>query len=192
MSEWLKLAIGTLKLEGTDLAVQADQAAELLPLWLAYQSLSGSSTAASVEIQAVIDQIGETLTPEQAQAIEAMDLSSQSMVELMQSLGLDTFRPQTTPGASQSGDDFAIPGGAMPPGGEMPAGGVVIEKAGPGGDRMVEGGPGGFAPQDGQDFDPSAMATQQAAGGFRGGEQVNPAILQAVIKLLQSKTTGGE
>ena len=192
MSELLKLAIGTLKLEGTDQAVQADQATELLPLWQAYQSVSGSSTAAAVEVQAVIDQIEETMTPEQKQAIEAMDLSGQNMMELMQSLGLDTFRPQITPDANQSQNSFQSPGGAMP-GGAMP-GGAVLEKGGPDGGIIVEGRPGDFTPPGGQDSnqDPSAMATRQAAGGFRGGDQVNPAILQAVIKLLQSKATGGE
>ncbi len=197
MPELLKLAVGTLKLEGTDQAVQADQAAELLPLWQAYQSVSSSSTSAAVEVQAVIDQIGEKMTPEQKQAIEAMDLSSQNMMELMQSLGLDSFRPQTTPDANQSQNSFQAPGGVMPggavPGGAMP-GGAVIEKSGPGGGIIVEGGPGDFAPNDGKgaNQDPTTMGTQQAAGGFRGGDQVNPAILQAVIKLLQSKAAGGE
>ena len=37
-----QLALGTLKLEDTDLAVTSDQAAELLPLWQVFDSLSNS------------------------------------------------------------------------------------------------------------------------------------------------------
>ena len=48
-----KLAIGTLKLEGTELAVSAEEARELLPLWKAVKSLSTSDTISSDEIQAL-------------------------------------------------------------------------------------------------------------------------------------------
>ena len=59
------LLIGTLKLDGTDQAVTAAQAKELLPLWQVYQSLAESDTAAQVEIDALVKQIEETMTDAQ-------------------------------------------------------------------------------------------------------------------------------
>ena len=44
-----KLAIGTLKLEGTDLAVTADQAKTLLPLWKAVKTMSTDSNTSAEE-----------------------------------------------------------------------------------------------------------------------------------------------
>ena len=69
------LAIGTLKLEDTDQAIASDQAADLLPLWQVLNSLTTSDTAAQEEIYAVLEQIQETMTPEQMAAIEAMELT---------------------------------------------------------------------------------------------------------------------
>ena len=60
-----QLALGTLQLEETELAVDEALAAELLPLWRAAQSLANSDTAADAEVKAVINQIQDTMTPEQ-------------------------------------------------------------------------------------------------------------------------------
>lgn len=49
-----KLALGTLKLEGTSQAVTAAQAAELLTLWEGYKSLSNSNTSSQVELDALV------------------------------------------------------------------------------------------------------------------------------------------
>ena len=57
LSTATQLLVGTFKLEGTDLAVTADQAKQLLPLWQTLQALSTSNTAATEEINAVVDQI---------------------------------------------------------------------------------------------------------------------------------------
>ena len=48
-----KLALGTLKLEGTANAVTAKQASDLLPLWQVYSSLITSDTAAQEEKDAL-------------------------------------------------------------------------------------------------------------------------------------------
>ncbi len=53
----LKLALGTLDLEGTDQAVDAAAAAQLLPLWQLLEQLDTSGSAAPVEITTVIEQI---------------------------------------------------------------------------------------------------------------------------------------
>src|SRR4030042_4717057 len=51
-----KLALGTLKLEGTSIAVTRDEASELLPLWQAYQSLSNSDTGSQLGVDALVNQ----------------------------------------------------------------------------------------------------------------------------------------
>jgi hypothetical protein len=56
------LVIGTFKLQGTSNAVNATQAAALVPLWQAYAQLTGSNTAAQAEVDAVVTQIQQTLT----------------------------------------------------------------------------------------------------------------------------------
>src|SRR3990172_3495827 len=48
-----QLAAGTLSLECSDLAVSAEQAAALLPLWQAYRALSQSDTTAAAELEAL-------------------------------------------------------------------------------------------------------------------------------------------
>ena len=82
------LLIGTLKLQGTGNAVNATQAAALVPLWQAYAQLTSSNTAAQAEIDAVVSQIQTTMTPAQVQAITAMKLTRQDMLTEMSSLGL--------------------------------------------------------------------------------------------------------
>ena len=82
------LLIGTLKLQGTSNAVNATQAAALVPLWQAYAQLTSSNTAAQAEVDAVVTQIQQTLTPAQVQAITAMKLTRQDMFTEMSSLGL--------------------------------------------------------------------------------------------------------
>lgn len=84
-----RLAVGTLMLEDTELAVTTEQAKALLPLWKAVKSLSASDTASQAEIQALYDQIQETMTAEQLQAIQDMDLTPETTQALMQKLGIE-------------------------------------------------------------------------------------------------------
>lgn len=174
MPEITKLVIGTLNLKDTENAVTAEQAQELLPLWQVYLSLLSSDTAAQEEIDALVEQIGETMTPEQTQAIEAMQITQEDMFAVMQEngLGMGGNRPQMS-GASNSGG-FTPPdgGGFAPPDG------------------------GGFAPPDGGGFPsggmPSGTQSQsgnqssgvQPAQGFGGGGVPTP-LIQAVIDYLQ-------
>ena len=97
-----QLVIGTLKLDGTPNAVTTEQAAALLPLWQAAQSLSTNSNTAKAEIDAVYQQIEETMTPAQIQAIAAMKLTQADMSSLGQQLGFNfAFNPQRTMSADQ-------------------------------------------------------------------------------------------
>jgi hypothetical protein len=181
----MQLMLGTVKLDETEYAVDAEQASELLPLWKALRSLSESETAAQTELEALINQIAETMTPEQAEAIESMELSMQDMNTVMEALGIesnfggfgemDEEMKATMEAARESGE---APAGGPPGGGMGPEGGM-----GPG-----EGmGPGGeFG---GAEMDPTARETAMAErGGARGaGVGVNTAFLDALIEFLEAK-----
>jgi hypothetical protein len=121
LSTATRLVLGTIKLEGTDQAVTAPQATELLTLWEAYQSLSNSDTTSQVELDALVEQIDGVMTTEQIKAIEAMSLTSQSVSEAMQSMG-DSFSvnsPVSTPNASALNQAVPMGGpGGMPGGGD--------------------------------------------------------------------------
>lgn len=202
------LLVGTLKLEDTDHAISVDQAAQLLPLWQAYLSLSNSQTAAEQEVDALLKQIDSTMTSDQMQAIQAMNLTSTDMLELMQSMGAGranngTPNPQSTPGFDFPGGGFQ---GGNPPSGDFqagsgnppsdssggstrnfPQGGVNIQ-VGPGGDagsgvdlgtgQVLQGTP-----------DPSMQATAQARFSTQAN-QVNSILLQVLINKLEALTAG--
>ena len=74
-----RLLVGTLKLESTSLAITADQAGQLLPLWETLQSLASSGTAASQEVDAVVSQIESTLSAQQLSSITDMNLTQQDL-----------------------------------------------------------------------------------------------------------------
>lgn len=178
----MQLVLGTFKLEETDDPVDAEQAESLLPLWKAARSLSESETAAAEEIQAVVEQIQETMTPEQMEAIQAMELTFRDMGTIAEDLGLDfaagggrfgDLSPEaqaTIQAARESGQ--APPGGFFggPPG--FPGGG-----GGPG------GGPGGGG------LSPEARQTAIAErGGFRrAGLGLPRPLLDAIIEFLEAK-----
>jgi hypothetical protein len=127
LSEQEQLIIGIFKLEGTDQAVTALQAAELLPLWQTMKVLAASDTASPQEIQAIIDQVNETITVAQHQMITDMKLTRQDMVTVMQDQGLGFQQGQRggfsgTPQAGQ--DQGGFPGGGFEGAPEgMPGGG---------------------------------------------------------------------
>jgi len=64
-----KYAFGILELEGSSNAVTASQTKQLLILWEGCRSLINSDTASQVELDALVKQIGSTLTAEQVKAI---------------------------------------------------------------------------------------------------------------------------
>ncbi len=174
-----KLVLGTLKLEGTENAVSPEQAGELLPLWQVYLSLLESDSASQEEIDALVDQISNTMTSEQSKAIEDFQLSQEDMLSIMQEQGISMGnRPQ-----GENGNPPANGNGDFPGGGQEfspPEGGI------PGGEGMPGGGNGGQAPSEEQ------IATMQAAreaggGGFSMGGGVPTPLIQAVIEYLQKK-----
>jgi hypothetical protein len=66
------LAVGTLALEESSLNITQEQATQLLPLWKAVKSLGSDSLASTAEINALYDQIEETMSSDQVQAIQQM------------------------------------------------------------------------------------------------------------------------
>ncbi len=175
------LLVGTFKLEETDLAVNTGQAAELLPLWQVLRSLYGSETAASEEITALIDQINETMTPEQLQQIEAMKLTMQDYTVLMQEAGVDVTAGRTNASGTQVASGMG-PGG----GGELVPG--MGPGGGQGGGQGAGGGEGGQFTGMTQEQIATLQAERQAAGGGAGGlGRMNVEVIDLLIELLQSK-----
>jgi hypothetical protein len=169
LSTATRLAMGTLKLECTSQAVTANQAAQLLTLWEGYQSLSKSDTSSQVELDALVEQIQGIMTADQLQAIEAMNLTDQSVSELMQSTGssANASAPVSTPGSSTLSQ--GSPGGG--PGG-MPGGG--------GGDSVMSAINGGTTTQ-------STHAVTQSASSA-GTTQVNSMLLNALVQMLNARS----
>lgn len=180
-----QLAVGTIQLEETELAVDEGLAAELLPLWQAAQSLSSSDTAASVEVEAVLKQIQDTMQPAQVAAIANMALTADAVTELLES-GAITFGRGMGQGQGQ-GENGSGEGGFTPPAGFVPGMG-----GGPGGGQGggPGGGPGGLGGVAGGTVSEDDMATRQAEFASGDGLEVfqDQAMVGAVIRLLQNKT----
>ena len=181
-----ELLVGTFKLEDTSQAVTAEQAKQLLPLWQTLQSLSSSSTAATEEINAVVDQIKSTMTSTQMDKITAMKLTRQDMMSIMSQAGVSpngastTATPMALNGYSSGGGTQGgggAPGGAGGPGGGgMPAGGPPSGGAGMPADGGVPGMGGGPT---------NASGTPQAP---RTDTNLVPGpLLNTLIELLQKK-----
>jgi hypothetical protein len=183
----MQLLVGTFKLEGTDQAVTAAQAEQLLPLWQTLQSLATSSTAATEELDAVVNQIKSTMTSQQMDKITAMKLTQQDMMSLMSQAGVSpngassAETPVALNGLPSSGGGMPSGGGDMPSGGGgMPSGGGGMPSGG-GGDFPAGGGAGmGGAPGD-------ASSTPQAIRSNGMADRVPAPLLNALIELLQKK-----
>jgi hypothetical protein len=180
LSTATQLLVGTFKLEGTDLAISSAQAGQMLPLWQTLKELSSSNTAATEEINAVVDQIKSTMTTQQMDKITSLKLTQKDVMSLMSQAGVSPNGPNatTTPMALNgfSGRNNSQGGAGGPAGG---AGGPPA------------GGPPGGLPSGGG-IDPGAM------GGAGGASSTPPAIrqmpnqvpaplLNALIELLQKK-----
>jgi len=177
-----RLAVGTLKLEGSDNAVTPQQAAKLLPLWTLIQ---GGTLTSDAETNAVVKQIEGQMTETQLAAIDALGLTLEDMTTWMQEQGIE----------------MAAPGGALGDGQGAPAAMPELseqertqmrerfeniseeERAkamAEGGFRRPEGAPDDWT-TDGQ---PPAGARQRI-GGVRGGN----VMLQPLIVLLTERAS---
>jgi hypothetical protein len=152
-----QLSLGTLMLEDTELAVTLTQAEELLPLWQMLGALQESSTASSLEVEAVLDQIEGAMTAEQLAAIEEMDQGQ--MQALAQEMGT----------GEQQGTETSEGGGSPPPE-------VMMAGMGEGALAMDPGGLAGLGTQ--------GQASLTTAGTNSGSET---ATIEAVIELLETR-----
>lgn len=173
-----QLTLGTLKLEDTDLAVDSEQAAELLILWQAVLSLSTSDITAEGEIEAVVNQILDTMSSEQLEAIAAMELTQEGIFELTQELGIVRGGDLTSEDDSRG----SIPDGMFSGGGQ----GGGIPGSGPGGGGQRPEGFEGFS----QDMDPEQIATLQAErGGQTGiGNRSSMFLINPLIQMLEGRS----
>jgi hypothetical protein len=85
-----QLALGTLRLEGTENAVTSAQAAELLPLW---RMIEGGSLKNDTETDAVLKQIEGVLSGPQLAAINTMELQGGNVQAWMQEQGAEMPAP---------------------------------------------------------------------------------------------------
>jgi len=170
LSIQLQLSIGTFSLEGTDLAVGAVQAADLIPLWQVLKGLTESGSAAQEELDALIVQIEETMTSKQIASIASMQLTREDMGAIMQEYALMGERAdgQTppegfTPGQGRGGSD--VPG--------------------------LEGGGGGGGNTDGMSPEQIATARAEREASGEAGSMMNSRlsglIIDGLVELLQSK-----
>jgi hypothetical protein len=176
-----QLALGTMQLEDTDLALDESQATELLPLWRAVQSLANSDTAATAEVEAVINQIQDTMAPEQIAAIAAMELTEESLTTMIENQDLAFGLG----GRGFPGGGFSTDGSGDDPGGG-PGGGDFFFGGGPGGGP---GGPGGGPGGGFGNLSEDDIATRQArfaGGGF--GDVQDRLLVGVVIRTLEIKT----
>lgn len=164
-----RLAVGTLKLDGTAEAITAEQAKELLILWKTYRQLGQSDTAAQAEVDGLVAQIQDTMTAEQVQAITAMQITQQDISTSTQGVTVvSNSSGSDTSNASSSGGMQA--GGPPPDGGGAPAGGGMSPEMG-GGTSMTGTG-----------------QVQSAQAGSQSLTKAPSELVEAVIEALQQKT----
>jgi hypothetical protein len=156
-----KLAVGTLKLEGTSLAVTAAQAKTLLPLWQQVQTLMANANTTSDQLQAVYTQIQAFMTADQNKTIESTNLSPADLQALMNQLGIQNTQPN---------------GGGGQPLGTPPA---------------VKGTPPAGAGQPGQPGQADQQGTPDPNGipgrGGGPGRGMDSRFIDPLIKLLQTR-----
>jgi len=163
-----QMIIGLLKLEETDLAIDEALAAKTLPLWQAYQALSNSDTTAEAELQAVVNQLQDAMSPEQIQAIAALQLTAESAQQMMQEQGISFGR-----GGNREGGEMVPDGGGS---------GVAGLRPGGGGQGGLPGeGPGQLSPE------ARATAIAERFGGENAGAFLERGLLNALIRNLQVK-----
>lgn len=92
-----QLALGTLNLSA-DLAISAEQAQTLLPLWQALRSTQQAGGTAQAEVSALLNQIEAAMKPEQLQSIASMKLTFTNMQEWATANGITMGSGGGTPG----------------------------------------------------------------------------------------------
>jgi hypothetical protein len=198
------LAVGTIGLDGTENAVTPEQAATLITLWQAYQSMAYDDTTAQTELDALVSAISSAMTDSQRNAINSMDMSSDNIQTILSTVsfggGMGQPNADSTPsvnaidpsqmnnsGGMPSGGPGDMSGGAPSGGGPGGGGGSAPSGGMPSGDMGAMGGGGDMSSVTGDvtgsaTIDPNAQATQQA---MMQAQSLNTRIFQMVIQYLQ-------
>ena len=173
INNWMR---GIFFIENTELAIDAETAAEMLPLWKAYRALIGSDTTAQAEIEALTAQIGAAFSSEQLEFFTEMDTSNADLTTVMEELGIEMDT------ARMMGNRADMPEGVVPPDGSQPGQG-----GGPGSGTGTGGGPG----SGGTNVDPEVLATRQAERESLGfSNPLTSMLLDPLIELLEGKLAG--
>jgi hypothetical protein len=167
-----ELAVGTLKLAGTEQDITVDQAKDLVVYWQVYKELGQSQTAAQAEVDALIAQIEETMTRDQVQAITDMRITQQDVQTAVQGVSVTssnlTSNTVSLPSASASG-------------GGMPAGGPPADGGGAPSDGGISPEMGGAAPAS------STNQVAQSGTSVTVTTGVSTTLVEAVIQSLEQK-----
>jgi len=167
-----QLMLGTLRLEGADNAITAEQAAALLPV---VEALQGRVLQSDAERNAVWAYVEAHLTPAQSAAIAGMHLTQDDLSAWTQESGRGAGFGPGQGGAGQLGDAGTPPasGGAFPGGRATPPAM---------GTRQAQFGRG----------TPQASGTSRGtSGGVGTGSGQDTVLLNALIRLLAQKSAGG-
>lgn len=171
MTPALELALGTLKLEETDQAVDSEMAAQLLPLWQIMSELKANGSTADEELNAVVEQIKSTMTAEQIQAINDMQISRKDIAAAMQSGESSNANTTASSNKAQNGAGGGMGGGMIPSeAGGMPAGGLLPDAGG------AAGGP---------------ITSVRVSSAQNANSTGSNALIEQVIQLLESKLQSG-
>ncbi|MGD0613502.1 MAG: hypothetical protein ABSB41_18545 [Anaerolineales bacterium] len=180
LSEADQLLVGTFKLETTKSAVDAKEAASLLPLWQAYNQLTTSDTTAQAEMMAVVSQIQSTMSAAQIQAIKSMNLNQKDLSEAINSLGVVNSEVSTTSEGSTSTTSLASTTG----GGVMT---TAVDSQGAGAGPAATGDPVSADIQGtGTTLNNTTSTSTQQATTVSTNENI-ASLLNAVIDLLQKR-----
>jgi hypothetical protein len=199
----MRLAIGILKLEGTDKAVTAEQAKTLLPLWKGMKAeASTKENYPQAEVDGLDKQIREALTPDQVTAIDALDLSQQNMRTVFSGLGFQGGNGQNNPNDSSNGSgqpQANTSQGGGPQGGGPQSGGsqgstTNRQRNGQGTTGRTFTGGGGFTgggfnggTQTGSGTRSSAQGSGSSQANANTAHRLPTALLNAVIDLLTKR-----
>jgi hypothetical protein len=181
----IQLLVGTLKLEGTELAVTQEQTAVLLPLWQQIRTL----TMGTMRGPGGPDQTPAASTPtaaaDDAETRRQIDELLDRIQSAMTSAQLrEIAQMQITQGsAASTAQELLGAMGGFPGGGQNPQPGT----------SQGGGGPQGSAPGGGRQRPDSGNGTQFAPGGnFPGGRSGGweRMLLEALIRTLQTRAGG--
>lgn len=167
----MQLIVGLYQLESTDQAITTDQATSLLSLLTSLKDTYADNTLTQEQIDSFVEQALSVLTPEQIQAIAAMQITQETAMAAMQGLGISLGGPGQGNGNAPAGGMGQPPSGDLP-GGTPPADSPVGAGGPPNADQM-----GTPPPADSPD------------GIQRGANTIPPGLLDAIIEFLQTKTT---